>query len=65
VVFGKPVDYSEFVGRERSKETAQQIVDKMIGILRGQLAQVRRLRAGEITRQELLEWLGREGARVR
>jgi 1-acyl-sn-glycerol-3-phosphate acyltransferase len=61
VVFGKPVDYSEFIGRERSKQTAQQIVDKVIDVLRHQMQGIRRLRAGEITRRELSEWLDRGG----
>lgn len=42
VMFGPSVDYSEFLGQERSKETAQQIVDKVMDRIRSQQAEIRR-----------------------
>ena len=50
LAYGKPVDYSQYDGRPRSKETAQAIVDDVVEILRRQLAGLRRLRSGEIDR---------------
>jgi len=51
LAFGKPIDYSHYHDRPRSKETAQAIVDDVIEVLRRQLAGLRRLRAGEIDRK--------------
>jgi len=42
IVFGKPVDYSDFLGQDRSKETAQKIVDRVMNVLREQLEEIRR-----------------------
>lgn len=41
VSFGEPFDYSAFVGRPRSKETAQELVDEVMDVIRGQLAEIR------------------------
>lgn len=57
VVYGKPIDYSDFIGQERSKETAQRIVDRVVAVMREQLGWVRRVRTGEATMAELREWL--------
>lgn len=42
IVFGPPVDYSDFLDKERSKETAQGIVDRVMDVLRAQLRDIRR-----------------------
>ena len=60
LAYGKPIDYSDYVGRPRSKEAAQEIVDDVIGILRKQLAALRQLRAGEIDRETFERILNRE-----
>lgn len=44
VYIGKPLDYSEFVGGARSKETAQKVVDKVMDRLRFQRRVIHRLR---------------------
>ncbi|MFQ5888801.1 MAG: lysophospholipid acyltransferase family protein [Gemmatimonadota bacterium] len=44
VMYGAPVDYSDFLGEERSKDTAQQIVDRVIAVLRHQQEEIRRRR---------------------
>lgn len=43
VYFGEPVDYDDLKGRPRSKETAQELVDRVVERLRQQLEQIRRL----------------------
>ncbi len=45
VYIGKPLDYSEFQDRPRSKETAQELVDRVMERLRFQRRVVDRLRA--------------------
>ena len=60
LAFGKPIDYSEYIGQPRSREAAQEIVDDVIEILRRQLAGLRRLRAGEIDRKAFERILNRE-----
>jgi 1-acyl-sn-glycerol-3-phosphate acyltransferase len=60
LAFGKPIDYSDYVGRPRSKEAAQEIADDVIGILRKQLAGLRQLQAGEIDRKTFERILNRE-----
>jgi len=60
LAFGKPIDYSRYVGQPRSKETAQEIVDDVIRILRLQLAGLRQLQRGEIDRREFERILNRE-----
>ncbi len=60
VVFGRPIEYSEFAARRRSKETAQQLVDKVIRVLREQLEWTRRARVGEVSKGELQQWLDRD-----
>ncbi len=60
LAYGRPIDYSEYVGRPRSKETAQEIVDMVVEVLRVQLAGLRRLQAGEIDREEFHRILNRE-----
>lgn len=44
VYYGEPVDCSEFLDRERSKETAQELVDAILKIVRRQLDAIRRLK---------------------
>lgn len=44
VYYGEPVDYSDFLGRERSKDTAQELVDRVTERMRRQLEAIRRLR---------------------
>ncbi|MGH7546265.1 MAG: lysophospholipid acyltransferase family protein [Gemmatimonadota bacterium] len=46
VSFGPPVDYSEFLEQRRDRDTAQQIVDKVMDRIRAQHTELRRLRAG-------------------
>lgn len=43
VYFGRPVDYSDLIGRPRSKETAQELVDRVMARVRRQHAALRRL----------------------
>ncbi|MFO7588164.1 MAG: lysophospholipid acyltransferase family protein [Gemmatimonadota bacterium] len=50
IVYGPPLDYREFVGRERTKLNAQAIVDRAIAVIRYQHDWVRRYRAGEVGR---------------
>ncbi|MBI4520657.1 MAG: 1-acyl-sn-glycerol-3-phosphate acyltransferase [Gemmatimonadetes bacterium] len=45
VYFGPPVDYSEFLDRPRSNETAQAVIDKVMAQVRIQQAELRK-RAG-------------------
>lgn len=45
VYFGRPVDYSEFLDRPRSKETAQELVEKVMAKVRRQHEALRRLAA--------------------
>jgi 1-acyl-sn-glycerol-3-phosphate acyltransferase len=47
VAYGKPVDLSEFKGRERTRETAQEIVDKVMDEIRRLQRAVERLKARE------------------
>ncbi len=44
IKFGEPVDYSEFLGMPRTKETAQQLVDKVMKVIRAQHEEIRQLR---------------------
>ncbi len=60
LAFGKPIDYSDYIGRPRSKEAAQEIVDDVTRILRTQLAGLRQLQAGEIDRKTFERILKRE-----
>jgi 1-acyl-sn-glycerol-3-phosphate acyltransferase len=61
LAYGKPIDYSKYVGLPRSKETAQAIVDDVIEVLRHQLEGLRRLQAGEIDRKQFeRKYLNRE-----
>ncbi len=41
VYYGEPVDYSEFLDRPRSKETAQEVVDHVMDRIRKQLDEIR------------------------
>ncbi len=50
VYYGEPVDYSDLLGRERSKETAQELVDRIVERMRRQLEAIRRLRRIRRTR---------------
>ncbi|MEE9132687.1 MAG: lysophospholipid acyltransferase family protein [Gemmatimonadota bacterium] len=44
VSYGPPVDYSEFLDKPRTRETAQALVDKVMVAIRAQYAEIRRLR---------------------
>jgi 1-acyl-sn-glycerol-3-phosphate acyltransferase len=44
VMYGKPVDYSEFLDQPRTRETAQEVVDKVMEVIRAQHSELRRLR---------------------
>lgn len=44
VYYGEPVDYTDLLGRERSKETAQELVDRIMNRMRRQLEAIRRLK---------------------
>lgn len=44
VYYGEPFDYSEFLDRERSKETAQELVDRVMEAIRRQHEAIRRLK---------------------
>lgn len=46
VYFGEPIDYSDFADRPRSKETAQELVDRVMEVLRAQQRALRRIKAG-------------------
>ncbi len=41
VMFGEPFDYSDYLGRESSKETSEALVDEVMEKLRAQLAELR------------------------
>jgi len=43
ISFGQPMDFSEFAGEERSKETAQLVVDRVMDAIREQHEGLRRL----------------------
>ena len=60
LAFGRPIEYSDYIGRPRSKEAAQEIVDDVTRILRTQLAGLRQLQAGEIDRKTFERILKRE-----
>jgi broad specificity phosphatase PhoE len=60
LAFGKPIDYSHYSGQPRSKETAQEIVDDVVRILRRQLSGLRELQRGEIDRKTFEKILNRE-----
>ena len=45
VYFGKPVDYSDLAGRTPSRETAQEVVDRVMERIRFQRRVIERLRA--------------------
>lgn len=45
VYFGEPIDYSDFADRPRSRETAQEIVDRVMSAILRQREAIRRLRA--------------------
>jgi hypothetical protein len=44
VTYGKPVDYTEFLAMPRSRETAQALIDRVMGEIRAQRQPV----AGEV-----------------
>ncbi|MFQ5704650.1 MAG: lysophospholipid acyltransferase family protein [Gemmatimonadales bacterium] len=44
VIYGPPVDYSDFLGKKRSRETAQALVDRVMEKIREQHQEIRRLR---------------------
>jgi 1-acyl-sn-glycerol-3-phosphate acyltransferase len=44
ISFGEPMDFSEFSGEERSKETAQAVVDRVMAAIREQHEGLQRLR---------------------
>lgn len=44
VYYGEPLDYTDFLGRERSKQTAQELVDRIMDVVRRQHQAIRRLR---------------------
>ncbi|NIR43310.1 MAG: 1-acyl-sn-glycerol-3-phosphate acyltransferase [Gemmatimonadetes bacterium] len=44
IKFGKPVDYSEFLDKPRTRETAQALVDKVMEIIRAQHRELRQMR---------------------
>jgi hypothetical protein len=50
ILFGPPIDYSHLVGEERSKDTAQAVVDQVMAVVRYQYEWIRRYRAGEVGR---------------
>ena len=50
ILFGPPIDYSHLVGKERSKETAQAVVDQVMSVIRYQYDWIQRYRAGEVGR---------------
>ena len=50
ILFGPPIDYSHLVGKERSKETAQAVVDQVMSAIRYQYDWIQRYRAGEVGR---------------
>jgi hypothetical protein len=50
ILFGPPIDYSHLVGQERSKETAQAVVDQVMSVIRYQYDWIQRYRAGEVGR---------------
>jgi 1-acyl-sn-glycerol-3-phosphate acyltransferase len=60
LAFGKPIDYSEYIGQPRTREEAHEIVDDVIEILRAQLTGLRQLQAGEIDREAFDRILNRE-----
>ncbi|UCG87123.1 MAG: 1-acyl-sn-glycerol-3-phosphate acyltransferase [Gemmatimonadota bacterium] len=43
VCYGAPVDCSEFVGKRRTKEAAQQLVDRVMNVIRSQHAELQRV----------------------
>lgn len=47
VYFGEPIDYSDLVGRPRSRETAQELVDRVTEVLRRQKREIEDRKAGE------------------
>ena len=46
VYFGEPVEYGDLTDRPRSKEVAQELVDRVVDVLREQQRSIRRLRSG-------------------
>jgi 1-acyl-sn-glycerol-3-phosphate acyltransferase len=61
LAFGRPIDYSEYIGQPRSKATAQAIVDDVVDVLRFQLEGLRQLQARRIDRKEFeRRYLNRE-----
>ncbi len=44
VRIGPPVDYSDLLDRPRTRETAQALVDRVMERIRGQLAEIRKIR---------------------
>ena len=44
VTYGPPVDYSEFLGQPRTRDTAQAVVDRVTTAIQSQLEEIRRLR---------------------
>lgn len=47
VSYGPPLDYSEFLGKPRTRETAQALVDKLMKAIEAQHAELRRLRSSD------------------
>jgi len=50
ILFGPPIDYSHLAEEERSKETAQAVVDQVMAVIRYQYDWIQRYRAGEVGR---------------
>ena len=46
VVYGEPVDCSDYLDRPRSRETAQELVDRVMDVLRRQQDEIRELKRG-------------------
>ena len=55
IKFGEPVDYSEFIGRPRTRETAQEVVDKVMESIRA---------LHEELRQQRIDYWARRGKDV-
>lgn len=47
VSYGPPLDYSEFLDKPRTRETAQALVDKLMKAIEAQHAELRRLRSSD------------------
>ena len=51
ISFGEPVDYSELIGKPRTRDTAQALVDKVMERIRAQHAELERLRAEHLQKK--------------